>query len=613
MLNQVKLGLIGFISVALLSACGGKTSSSKPSDESSNGGSLTIIHINDHHSHLDESTLKLKLAGEKTYTKVGGFPRVAAAIKNLRTEHKDAVTIHAGDAITGDLYYALFKGEADAALMNEVCFDYFALGNHEFDDGDAGLKRFLDYLAQGDCNTQVLAANVIPKVGVSPLAAKSTTDYFKAYSVKEIAGEKVGFIGIDIANKTKNSSSPDKTTQFLDEAKTAQKYIDELKTQGVNRVVLITHYQYENDKKLAAKLDGVDVIIGGDSHSLLGSFSKYGLDPAGSYPTQVKDKSGNLVCIAQAWEYSHVVGSLSVTFDKDGVVTRCEGTPYLLVGDSFKRKKKVAGKSKKVELQGDEREAVLNAIKADKQLQIVAEDAPTKAKLDEFSGQVDELKKAKIGTAKDELCLVRIPGGKNRGGSCDSQTGSDIANLVAQAFLEMAVSSDVSIQNAGGVRIHVPKGDITIGTAYTLLPFANTIFELDMSGAEIKATLEDAIDFAIAEGGSTGAYPYAAGLRWKVAMGEVKGQRVYALEVKAKGSKSWSKIHDKKLYKVATNSYIAGGKDGYITMGKIAQERRLDTYLDYAQSFVNYVNKKGSISKPKAEDYSTQAFTKGKK
>lgn len=601
MIKKVQLVLSLAVVALLASACQPK----KPLD-------ITIIHINDHHSHLDEASMSLTLDGKKTYVKVGGFPRVVTGIKYLRSKEKNPVTIHAGDAVTGDLYYTLFKGEADAALMNQACFDYFTLGNHEFDDGDAGLKRFLDFLAQGSCKTKVLSANVIPEVGVSPLAPKTSTDYFKPYNVRKIEGELVGFIGLDIANKTKNSSSPDKTTRFLDEAETAQKYINILKKgHGVNKVVLITHYQYENDKKLAAKLDGVDVIIGGDSHTLLGDFNKYGLNSAGNYPTKVTDKAGNPVCIAQAWQYSAMVGKLNVSFDGEGKVTRCDGTAYLGLGDSFKRKN---SKGKKVELKGSERQAVLDAIAADEQLQIVPKDYLAQSKLNEFSGRVDALKKAVIGIAVDNLCLERIPG-QGKSALCDKSVtqdkGSDITNLVAQAFLKMAVESEVCIQNGGGVRVDVPKGDITIGTAYTLLPFANTIYELDMTGAEIKSTLEDAVDFA--KNGSTGAYPYAAGLRWKVAMGEPKGQRIYDLQVKVKGATTWKAIDNSKLYKVATNSYIAGGKDGYTTMGKIPKDRRLDTYLDYAQSFVNYVKKKGSVSKPADDDYSTQSFTNGLK
>ena len=72
----------------------------------------------------------------------------------------------------------MFKGEADAALMNEVCFDAFALGNHEFNEGNAGLVKFLDFLNAGDCSTPVLAANIKPEVGVSALTPNARQTIF---------------------------------------------------------------------------------------------------------------------------------------------------------------------------------------------------------------------------------------------------------------------------------------------------------------------------------------------------------------------------------------------------------------------------------------------------
>lgn len=588
------LGLVG---------CASIPDSTKPLD-------LKIVHINDHHSHLTPDTgVDLNLGGERTRVAVGGFPSVVTKVNELTMTSEPVVKIHAGDAITGDLYYTLFQGEADAALMNQACFDVFTLGNHEFDGGDAGLAKFLDWLkADPTCSTDVISANVKPEVGVSPLAMNGADDYFTPYTIKEFEGEKVGFIGLDIANKTKQSSSPDATTVFLDEAETAQQYINELESMGINKIVLVTHYQYENDLKLAAKLEGADVIIGGDSHTLLGDFGNLGLDSAGPYPTNITGADGNSVCVAQAWQYAAVVGELNVTWDENGVVTSCSGTPHVLLADSFKRKN---AEGKRVELTGADREAVYADINSVAELSIVEEDAEAAATLAKFSGQVDQMKGQVIGRSSANLCLERLPG-QGRSKLCDrSETashGADITNIVAKAFRDMSKTSDIAIQNGGGVRVDVAEGQLTIGDAYTLLPFANTIVELDMTGAEIHAVLEDALDFAMSEGGSTGAYPYASGLRWKVNASKAKGERFYDLEVMKKGE-SWKAIDMSASYKVATNNYIAGGKDGYLTFGDVFKDGRVvDTYLDYAQSFVDYVTKVGTIDKLPLSEYSTQEF-----
>ncbi|MCG3024335.1 hypothetical protein, partial [Escherichia coli] len=81
-----------------------------------------------------------------------------------------------------------------------------------------------------------------------------------------------------------------------------------------NKIVLQSHVGFEMDKVLATQLRGVDVIVGGDSHTLLGpsELSRYGITPEASYPTQLRNGDGDPVCIVQAWQYSYVVGELNV-------------------------------------------------------------------------------------------------------------------------------------------------------------------------------------------------------------------------------------------------------------------------------------------------------------
>ena len=577
-----------------------------------NAGELTILHINDHHSHLRaDSRMSLKIGGEKTRVRSGGFPAVVSMFNLLSEGKNNVLKLHAGDAITGDLYYTLFKGQADAALMNEVCFDAFAIGNHEFDAGDSGLAKFLDFLNQGDCNTPALGANIVPEVGVSPLAKKTVNDYIKPYTIIEKNGLNIGIIGIDVVGKTTRSSSPDATTQFLNEKETAQRYINELKSKGIDHIILLTHFQYKNDLVLAKNLTGVDIIVGGDSHSLLGDFSDIGLNSQGPYPTVVKNNDGNSVCVVQAWQYSQIVGELNVEFDEMGNVQSCEGTPHLMLADSFKRKN---ADGDRVEIEGEARMVALKAVRDNSSLNLISDDPDAAELLKSFSSKVDELKSQKIGEVLTDLCFERIPG-QGRSKLCDvsetAKNGSDISNLVAHAFREMTKTSEIAIQNGGGVRIDVPKGDFSIGTAYKLLPFANTIVELEMTGVEISQVLEEALDLALSPDGSTGAYPYAAGLRWDIDASKSIGSRFSNIQFKAPSESSWSDLDLGRTYKVATNNYIAAGKDGYKTFGIVSKSGRIvDTYLDYAQSFVDYIKKYKSIDKLPLEDYSTQSYKK---
>jgi len=553
-----------WLAIPLVALVGCNSDNDNSTEIDSSAFTMNILHINDHHSNVEEGSQALTIAGQETEFTAGGFPRVSAKIAERAAELDNVLKLHAGDAITGTLYFTSFEGEADAELMNQVCFDAFALGNHEFDRGDAGLRKFLDLLDSGSCSTPVLAANVKPQVG-TPLAPFAEGDYIKPYVIKEMSGEQVGIIGIDIANKTRNSSSPADTTEFLDETETAQAMIDELEAVGVNKIILLTHYQYNNDLALAENLTGVDVIIGGDSHTLLGDFSDYGLTAAGPYPTERTNADGDKVCVAQAWQYSRVVGELSVTWNENGVVESCSGTPHFLLGDAIVRED---ANGDEYTPEGTEAQAILNAVAADPQLSIVQPDATSAQILAYYTDQLDTFRNQVVGTATEDLCLERIPGqGRSNLPSCAGTTDER-------------------------------GGDI-----------ANTLVDLTMTGAEIRQVLNEAVDFANDPDGSSGAYPYAAGLRWDVDMTRPAGGRLFDIEVKSRDETQWRPLEDNETLNVVTNSFTAGGRDGYITFGTVTDDgRAVDTFLDYAQSFVDYVLEQGTLSKPALEDYSTQSY-----
>lgn len=576
-----------------------------------------ILHINDHHSNLNptSNSLNLGTSGGSFTVPFGGFPRVTAKIAELESQLDNVVKVHAGDAITGTLYYTLFQGEADADLMNTACFDVFALGNHEFDDGDDSLADFLDFLnSDPDCDTTTISANVIPQLG-TPLAPSSPSDYIRPFAIEEIGEQYVAFIGITIAGKTQNSSQPFPTTQFLDEVETTQRYVDDLAAMGVDNVVLVTHQGYGNDLALAQAVTGVDAIVGGDSHSLLGDFAKYGLPSQGSYPTLTSNLDGDPVCVVQAWQYSWVVGELAVTF-ADGKADSCNGTPHLLLGDSF-----VRGSTPVAE---PERSAILAAIDADPQLSVVAPDPAAQAVLDVYAAQVDELSKRVIGTAGEVLCERRVPnvprGSAPCNGNAVAASGAQLAvnggfsqQVVTDAFFARSFRADLALQNGGGVRITIPAGDITIGTAYTLLPFSNTLVELDLSGQEVIDSVEDALDFyASNPSGNTGAFPYGSHIRWDIDMTKGKGERVSNVEIRERGTDNWSAIDPNGEYVVVTNSFIASGRDGYVTFGEAFNEGRVtDTFINYAQGFVDYVEQDLAgqpLFAPAPTNFSTQSF-----
>lgn len=574
---------------------------------------LTILHINDHHSNLVPAAGKLLLqtadggARQEVALSLGGFPRVSSAIEALAIEHDNVLKLHAGDATTGTLFYTLERGRADAELMNVVCFDAMAVGNHEFDSGDAGLRQFVDYLwASPDCHTPVLSANVAPRAG-SPLAA----DTLRASTVLERGGQQIGIVGLTTAQKTQNSSRPDPGTRLLDEVPAAQGEIDALRARGIDKIVLLSHLGYERDQEIAAQLSGVDVIVGGDSHSLLGdaSLRDYGLAPVGAYPTRVANRDGGLVCVVQAWQYSLVVGELNVVFDANGDVQSCSGQPHLLIGSDFGNP-------------GEYAPEALAAIEADiatqPALRITTPSAQAEALLAPYAEHVEAFGAEPVASAEQNLCLRRVPGSWRDGSSsrlpgCNVDAhvlahGGDVQQLVANAFLAQGQrfgGADVSLQNGGGARVDLAVGTLTVDDIYKVLPFRNTLVRLTMSGAEIKAALEDAVDRVVA--GNTGAYPYAGGLRWDVDLNQPFGARLSRLEQR-NAAGDWLPLAADKTYQVIASDFIAGGHDGYTTLATIVGERRVDTFLAYADSFLQYARDHGSLTRPASSDYSTQAF-----
>ncbi|HSM65349.1 MAG TPA: 5'-nucleotidase C-terminal domain-containing protein [Ilumatobacteraceae bacterium] len=597
---------------------------------------VNLLHVNDHHSHLQPdggfgSDLGIGL-GDVEYS-LGGFPAVVAKIDQLEAQLDNTIKVHAGDAITGTLFYTLFQGEADAALMNEVCFDMFALGNHEFDDGDEQLANgFLTDLADpdDDCrDTPVIAANVVPEVG-TPLAPTNPDDFIKPYVIEKIDGQRVGFIGINIAQKTQVSSQPLPTTQFLDEVETAQKYVDELAGMGIDNVVLVTHQGYQNDIALAAQVSGVDAIIGGDSHSLLGDFGALGFTTEGPYPTQVTNLDGDPVCVAQAWQYSYVVGQLELTME-NGTTTSCGGNPHLLINDDFVKQvddpaSDDPGRTIDAPLTAQELADVLALIDSIPSASVVEPDPGAQALLDTFADQVDELSQEQVATAGEALCLNRLPGDNRSAGTpgCAPDVtaasgakadvnGGFIQQIVTDAFLARAFRADLAIQNAGGVRIPLEAGPITVGDVYTLLPFSNTLVELTLTGQEIDDVLEQAIENFVDDGGSTGSYPYGSAIRYDVDLTQPFGDRIQNVEVKDRDSGIWAPLDLTKTdYVVVTNSFLASGRDGYDAFGvAFADGRVVDTFIDYAQGFFDYLEEDlagGTLTVPPPEEFSTQSF-----
>ncbi len=131
-----------------------------------------------------------------------------------------------------------------------------------------------------------------------------------------------------------------------------------------------------------------------------------------------------------------------------------------------------------------------------------------------------------------------------------------------------------------------------------------------MTGQQIHNVLEDAIEFYLDPSGSWGAYPRASGLRFDVNEAEEKGMRVSNLEINPKLEGTWGPIDLTKSYTVITNNFIATPRDGYYEFGNIPDELKVDTFLEYAQAFIDYSNDVKILEPVPQDRASTQSWSK---
>ena len=582
--------------------------------------SLSILSMNDHHSQLEADDYDLKVSasatkaitGEEVNVEVGGFPLTVAAMKAVQTAEEAAsrsvIKLHAGDALTGGSYYSLFDGAADAKMMAHACFHAMAIGNHEFDDGDASLNTFITNMNDATVcagGTKVLSANVVAGSD-SPLK----NNYAKSHTFT-VGGEKVGVVGVTIKKKTEESSFPDAGTTVSEEKAAAQAEIDVLVAAGVDKIILLTHVNYNLDKEWMATLKHVDVVVGGDGHSLLGEVADLtGIYERveGKFPTELTNGSGKKVCVIQSWWGARTFGKLRVDFDANGDVTSCAGKPqFAYDSTTFKNAEGTA-------FTDAQKTAMVSYLNTLDNWHETTPDPATNADFKTYKDQVATLKETKIADVPENICFERIPG-QGRSRLCEVEAsyehGGAACQLVAKGFLHRTKTADIAIQNGGGCRVDIEKGDFTIDDGYTMLPFSNTIVTLEMTGKDIIAVLEDALSSSHdGEDPSTGAYPYVAGLRMDVDMSKAKGSRISNVEInKRLKATAWSKIDESATYIVATNNYIAGGKDGYTTFATTAvSATSTNTYMEYAQTMLDYAEEVKTLEAPPVSEMSTKSY-----
>lgn len=510
---------------------------------------LRVLHTNDTHAHLDN------------------MPRRITAINQVKTDN--TLLLDAGDVFSGTLYFNQHKGLADLWFMNYVGYDAMTFGNHEFDTGPAGLEPFVE-----GAEFPFVSANIdfSDEAALSDLFVDSIGepgDAAKIYPaiIKEVNGEKIGIIGLTTPESSA-LSSPGENLTFKDEAESAKETIDLLEEKGVNKIIVVSHLGYTVDQELAAEVEGIDIIVGGHSHTKLSSPYVY-----------QKDSESAPTVIVQTGEYGVNLGQLDAVFNDSGVLTKWDG--QLINVDA----------------------------KLEDGTYVYADDAAAAAKLAEYAAPLDTLKKTIISKSD-----VLLDGVRDNVRTKETNLGDLIADgmlsKVSSLVDEPEAAGYITIQNAGGIRDSIPAGDITLGQLLTVMPFGNNLSALYMTGEEVVAALENGVS-GVAE--IQGRFPQVAGMRFyydSTKPGEIfdpitsqvtqEGQRIVSVDILQEDG-TYAPIDPDAYYVVATNSYMANGGDFYRSMKAARDDGRFYelNLVDY-EVFNEYLDLVGTV------DYATE-------
>lgn len=497
------------------------------------------MHNNDSHAHLDD------------------VAKFVTAVKEVRAEKPSALLLNAGDVFSGTLYFNEFQGQADLEFLNLLGYDAMTFGNHEFDLGSSpeGHKALADFIKGS--HFPFVSSNIdfsadTDLQGLFSDRISSDPDNGRIYNgiIKEVNGEKVGIFGLTTAETADISSPGD--VNFEDYLEEAEKAVKAFEDQGVDKIIALTHIgyddnpAYDNDLTLAAAVEGIDVIVGGHSHTNLEQPVIIEENENG----QVKDPT----VIVQAQEYHKYLGTLDVTFDENGVVVAHEGQLIDVAG--------------------------------------LAEDEDALELLEPYKTKVEEVSNEEIGAE----ATVALENPRDNDNSV-RKNETILGNLITDGMLSKAKEYEenviMALQNGGGIRAPIDQGPITNGDVITVLPFGNTLATMKITGAELKQAFEISVGNLPNENGG---FLHVSGGKVQYDSSKPKGERVVSVSyLNEQGD--YTEIQDNEEYVIATNAFTAKGGDGYDVFEKIYQEGRVtDLGLSDWENFAEHLKNLGTVS-----------------
>ncbi|MGH7267582.1 MAG: bifunctional metallophosphatase/5'-nucleotidase [Candidatus Rokuibacteriota bacterium] len=453
----------------------------------------------------------------------GGFAPLMTLLERERAAAPDAITTLGGDLIGSSMMSGITKGTQMIELMNAIRLDIAVVGNHEFDFGTEILK-------------QRVAESKFPWLGTNVLAPDGKIFSGLVPTLLRKAGDlTIGFFGI-LTPDTTHLSNTGPDVKFAPVLDTARAAVKQLRDQGADAVVALTHLTIAGDRELARQVKGIDVILGGHDH-----------DPMTVY------EGGTFIFKVGA--DAHYLGVAQIEIEKTPGPRgpQVPQVPQVKVWPREWRVVSTAG---------------------------VAPHPGIAAIVKQHEDKLDESLKVAVGTTAVELdsrrATVRLK-------------ESAIGNLIADAIRE-ATKADAALTNGGGIR-----GDRTYAAGATLtrkdilteLPFGNLAVLLEISGADLLAALEEGVSLVE---DVAGRFPHVSGIRFGFDPKRPRGRRVLQVTINGKP------LDPTATYRLATNEYMMAGGDGYASLKKGRPIIDASGGALMAQVVMDYIAAKGTVS-----------------
>lgn len=464
---------------------------------------VVIFHTSDIHGYSKPRAVPWSEAPGRL---IGGFEALGA---HLDAEEAPYLLLDSGDFFQGAPEGTLSRGRAIVELMNASGYDAVAVGNHEYDFGEDNLKA-LARLAR----FPLLAANIQRAADGAP------AEYARPWALFERGGVRVGVVGL-ATRFTSTATLPAHVAhlRFVDEVAAARPHVAALRAAGADVVVALTHcgvgpgvsrrrvdvstytpseedLHYPGDIEVA-RAAGVDLVLGGHAHA---AFSALWAPPGGAL-------------IAQSGEQLEHVSRVVVRVPDGGGAPQVEGRLVPLWADALP-----APRGERAPGAGESLRARL------------------RSEVARLSSQVDAQMSAVVGEAAEPLPRFVDP----------PHLDGPLPNLFCDAMARVA-GADLALHNTFGFRSDLPRGPLTVGHLYQVMPFDNQLAVMSLTGAQLKRLLADNI-----EGGAS-RLQVSRHLSLDVALSPTGALAGAALRFEG------APIDEARVFRVAMNSYMAGG------------------------------------------------------